>query len=337
MTITATQPVVSAPPRDLGAKLVLARLLVPAKRPPTPNAIRKDVGKVLGSVPSTETTQDWIDSLRSAGLLTDKIALSAAGQREAMAFLGAEELPNGIKWAAILARYLVPRALGIEPTDEAATKMVAREEALAGLLLKRRYSLPPSTGASLNNVLEALVCQKLGYADDSTLEGVKTRKIAELLRSPKRLTTKEAKKNAPRVLLETNKGGIGALREVVLREWALRECGDPRPGPQQSDVFDLDAFARTVEAVARTCPTGWFGDNKVFISHVYRHLGNEPAFVGMSIDAFKSRLVEANRSDLLRLSRADLVSVMDPNDVKASETKQLNAVFHFIFVEKERS
>jgi hypothetical protein len=37
----------------------------------------------------------------------------------------------------------------------------------------------------------------------------------------------------------------------------------------------------------------------------------------------------------LELSRADLVAAMDPEDVRSSETRHLNAEFHFINLDLE--
>src|SRR5205814_1644503 len=108
-----------------------------------------------------------------------------------------------------------------------------------------------------------------------------------------------------------------------------------QPPPPAAEDFDREAFANTVTAAARTCPTGRFGGNKVFISHVWRQLADEPRFAPLGLDGFKQKLVEANRGNLLTLSRADLVQVMDPADVRESETAYLNAVFHFVLVEKE--
>ena len=89
-------------------------------------------------------------------------------------------------------------------------------------------------------------------------------------------------------------------------------------------------------AAARHCPTGWFGDNKVFVSHVWRQLHEEPGVPPLDLPAFKQRLVEANQAGLLTLSRADLVQVMDPADVRDSEIQYLNATFHFLLVERNR-
>jgi len=95
---------------------------------------------------------------------------------------------------------------------------------------------------------------------------------------------------------------------------------------------DLSAFAARVLEAAKSSPTGHFGANKVFISHVWRLLRDDPAVSTMSLDEFKKRLAEANQARLLDLSRADLVEAMDPEDVRLSEVSHLGASFHFIRV-----
>ncbi len=85
-----------------------------------------------------------------------------------------------------------------------------------------------------------------------------------------------------------------------------------------------------MKAAARVCPTGRFGDNKVFIAHVWRAVQSDPGFATMDLPAFKERLAEANNARLLDLSRADLVQAMDPEDVRESEVHYLNATFHFV-------
>ncbi len=46
-------------------------------------------------------------------------------------------------------------------------------------------------------------------------------------------------------------------------------------------------LAERVKAAARACPTGRYGDNKVFIAHVWRMLQSDPDFAGMELDTFK--------------------------------------------------
>ena len=96
---------------------------------------------------------------------------------------------------------------------------------------------------------------------------------------------------------------------------------------------DLPEFAVWVLEAARSSPTGWFGDAKVFIAHVWRAFEHDPAIRGLGIEGFKARLVEAHRARLLELGRADLVEAMDPADVRESATPYLNAVYHFVRTE----
>lgn len=103
-----------------------------------------------------------------------------------------------------------------------------------------------------------------------------------------------------------------------------------RKGPGQSPLpADEKGFAERVLSAARASKTGRFGDDKVFVSHVLRQLQAE-GFAIPDVDAFKERLVAAHRAKLLSLSRADLVQAMAAEDVDGSETRYLNARFHFV-------
>jgi hypothetical protein len=103
-----------------------------------------------------------------------------------------------------------------------------------------------------------------------------------------------------------------------------------------SPPLDLAQFARAVLAAARSCQNGRYGDNKVFIVHVWKTIEHDPGFEEMDLATFKARLAEANNARLLDLSRADLVQAMNQEDVQKSEVSYLNATFHFIRVESER-
>ena len=98
-------------------------------------------------------------------------------------------------------------------------------------------------------------------------------------------------------------------------------------------MLDLADFAYRVVDAARSSPSGWFGEARVFIAHVWRALRDDPAFRGTDVKAFKARLIEAHRARLIELGRADLVEAMDPADVRESATPYLNAVYHFVRTE----
>jgi hypothetical protein len=338
MTIAANPPqsaTTSLPGR--AAALLLVRLVVSTQKPPAPSQVREALGRLCRRTPSAEEFEQLVRPLRAAGFVEEKrLRLTPAGRARALAFLGITELPPRCNWQAIQSRYLLPRALGLTP--DAGTSKKLDKDKLAALLLKRRFNLPVGTGPSLRNVIEALACQELGFPDQATLAGVKDLVLSRKLGSDRRLSAKDLTTQVPRVLLDTPKSGIAGLRDVALREWAADGTAPkaPEAAPPPEPAFDLAAFAHTVRAVAQECPTGRFGDNKVFISHVARRLTGEPGFTAMDLKTFKRKLVEANTARLLTLSRADLVSVMDAADVRESETHDLNAVFHFLLIEKEQ-
>jgi hypothetical protein len=333
----------------LAGDLLLARLLLPTKRPPSPKRIRDEVGRFFRERPSDERWQDTIDGLVNAGLITTKPqGLTAAGRTRALDFLGVSELPPRSTWATIQAKFLLPKALGLAPTDQETVKKIGKADYLAPYLLKRFFKLSDEVPATLSRVFDALVCRELGLPEATPFTQVRALILSRLIGSEERLGADDLKKKAPRLLLGAKKAGAAGLRETVLVGWAdgaaprpaAVQQFEPRPVAPTADEpepaeFDLPAFAMTVKAAARDCPTGRFGDNKVFIAHVWRRLGDEPSFPAMDLPTFKQRLTEANNAGLLTLSRADLVQVMDLTDINESHTEYLNAEFHFVLVEKE--
>lgn len=111
--------------------------------------------------------------------------------------------------------------------------------------------------------------------------------------------------------------------------------------PSASLPASLPDFAKEALQVAEATKTGGFGDNKVFINHVYREMARK--YPGLTLAEFKQRLVEANAAGLLTLSRADLPVVMNVGDVEDSETRHSTGAdlsgrgqFHFILSKGQR-
>ncbi|QDU24247.1 hypothetical protein [Urbifossiella limnaea] len=313
---------VLAPPTGVAlADLILARLL-PAKTSLAPTKLRADLSPLFRGPPSADALADAVAELRAAGLVSAKgLRLTDAGRERARAFLGVEALPGKGDWSAVKSRCLLPMALGRDaPTDA---------KRLAALQLTKALGLPLGPNPTLAAVVEAIACRELGFPELTTLAAVKRAALARAFGADVSLTPKAAEAVVPRVLLNLKGDGV---RGAILADWvAAQSARVPRPAAEEP--FDLEMFAATVRAVARDCPTGRFGGNKVFISHLWWQLRDEPRFAALGADGFKTKLVDANRAGLLTLSRADLVQLMDPEDVRASETTFLTAVFHFVAVE----
>jgi hypothetical protein len=125
----------------------------------------------------------------------------------------------------------------------------------------------------------------------------------------------------------------------ALRQWISAEAEGKieialASGGATARTDDVPTFADTINRAAQDSQTGRFGENKVFISQIWRAFQARDDFDGWSLAEFKDRLVEAHRRRLLELSRADLVERMDPREVAESETKYLDATFHFVRVDQ---
>jgi len=312
--------------------LILARLL-PAKRSISPKKLRDDLSPLFRQAPSAESIAETLSALRAAELLIPKgQQLTTAGRIRAMAYLGIAELPPKANWGTVKAKYLIPKALRLSPTSESDIKTFGDANKLASLLLKRGLGLPVGTGTSLGSVFEAIACRELGYPDHAKLKDLIPHLLGKAIGSNDPIKIKDALKVVPRVLLDAPKSGMEGLRAVAL-------VGFTSPALPQPIVnlepFDLEEFANTVKAVAWRSPTGWFGDNKVFISHVWRQVEDEPQFATLGLTGFKEKLVEANRENLLTLSRADMNEELPPDDLDEAETTYQNTVFHFVLMERD--
>jgi hypothetical protein len=320
------------------ADLVLVRMTLPSKNPVAPSAVRRDVGKLLATELSTAEFDDLRSELASAGFLTkgkrNTFALTDAGRERALRFLGVAELPSQMNWSTVIAKYLFPKAAGL--SADAVAKLDSADK-LAAFVLKRKYGLAAGAGSTVNQVLEAVACNQLGFPDETTLDGLLCAVLSRLMGS-ERLTKEKLVKQLPLFETGLTAASADAARCKVVCDWLGAAPSPPeavqQPEPPPPEQFDLPVFAATVRALAASSPPqDRFHDNKVFIASLWRASQREPNFPRVSLAEFKDRLVEANTDNLLHLSRADLVQEMDPQSVADSETEHLNATFHFVLLE----
>lgn len=319
--------------------LLLARLLCGKATLPTPAAIRKDLAPLFHGDLLPARIEEVMNELKSEGLLAKagktgkKWEMTEAGRSRALLFLETNELPPKCNWTTIRTKFLVPKALGLTPWSEAELKRIKSEQQMAVRLLKRKYELAIVAETNLKTALETLVCQRLGFPTLTSLEELMRTVISREAKVDPVLPEKDFSKVAPRKLLGARKAGVPALREVSINR-TFHDHVTESPSDTNQPLIDLKEFAHKVNSVAPTCPTGWVGDQKVFISHVWRHLKTQGEFQALDLPTFKTLLLQANRQLLISLSRADLVQLLDPNDVRESEAVILNAEFHFILIPK---
>jgi hypothetical protein len=273
-------------------------------------------------------------------------SITDAGRAAALRRLGVQSLGPKTTWAALRKAHLPACALGMSGLDAAALAAIGQDGGFKAALLRSLFELPLPERPTPAQATDALAWKLLG-ADSTEKFSVAAvqkflfqRALGEAQGRPA-----DAKKTvdlllAQRLGARRNEGK--EFRDALLRGWVDRSLdGEKRPAlaaapAEPPPPLDLAAFAEEVRSAARACPTGRFGDNKVFIAHVWRSLQDRPDFRPMGEPAFKKHLAEANNARLLDLSRADLVQAMDPDDVRQSEVSYLNATFHFIRIDPER-
>ncbi|HVX14626.1 MAG TPA: hypothetical protein VHC22_25790 [Pirellulales bacterium] len=314
--------------------LVLVRLLVPA----TAAKARGDVGKIAAGQEPGEWAITFATvwaRLTEHGLIGPPpgkragktFALTEAGRHRVLAFLQVAELPAKPTWAALQADYLLPLAMSLRPGSPESRRLKTAPQIKLALIGKARQ-VPLRDGASAKAVLAALAWKLIGIESeaDFTAETVIQRLAPDRLPS-KKLTAAQLTTALAAVAVGSSRTTVADLRLGAIRRWLLT----PPTGASDSAVAPetgLERFAVRVMDAARSCsPPGRFGDNKVFISHVWRQMRGEPS---IGLDEFKRHLVAANRDGLLQLSRADLVEAMDSGDVRESSTVYGNATFHFV-------
>lgn len=294
--------------------------------------------------------------------------LTADGRHRILDDLGLEALPPKTTWAKLKKNALPALAIGLpSPTGDEARRF-GLETGFKAALLKAHFDLPLRDVPALPEAVEALTCQLAGldptrkFSADAlawkllgidsnqkfTARAVQAALINRALGDDGRET--DPKKGAAKLLARkvgARRADANELRQVTIRHWVggpsttsepARPIVSLKPAPAPTvavSELDPDRFARRVREAARSSTTGRFGDNKVFIAHVWQALQHDPAFANMSSEDFKRRLVEANTDRRLDLGRADLVEAMDPEDVRRSEVRHLGASFHFVRIPRE--
>lgn len=335
--------------------LILARLLPAAEKGVKPADLKKDLEPLLGhrwsgTALTTILERSMIKLIARQHVVhlpvkskraTPPLALTAQGRQAILALLGVSQLPAKPKpsWANLKKALLLGPALGLAGPAHALSK----DDSLRAVLLKQQCGLPLGELPTLKQARDQWLRQALGMGptEKASLDTVQSALFRRELAENQSLPVKKALDRLLARGLGARRDDTKELRDAILRGWIDRSLGEPTPAvtppaPASAIILDLPKFARQVTEAARSTATGRYGDNKVFIIHVWRALQDHPDLRGMDLSAFKQHLAEANNARLLDLSRADLVQAMNPEDVQLSEVSYLNATFHFIRVEPPR-
>lgn len=273
----------------------------------------------------TAAIAESLERLRRMSLVAGTRAAGGAAQAATKRFGLARA-----SWKQIFDRTIPGLALGVEADDARAHKRLSDRDQVAGAIVARAEGLwragpPPSPAA----VADALVWRSLHLAGNPkrTPPEVRAHFLGQLLGASGGPADRTLRQLAARATGAV-RADLQALRAALGRRWL---CGLRFDGTsQRANGGSLESFATAVRTAAARATTGLFGDRKVFISAAWSVVRNDPAIGILSLDDFKQRLIAAHRAGLVRLARADLTSAMDPDAVAQSETRHLEARYHFI-------
>jgi hypothetical protein len=342
-------------------KLVLVWLLVPRKSPGLTTLARMLAPFVRRTGASAESVaRQSLARLKAGGDIEADTTwmLSPAGRDKALRTLGISALPKRVSWSWI-SKLLLARATGTEPKPSV-MRSLGTADGLAAAVLQRARGLPTNTPLSPKQVAQALAWRELGV--ESTAPITRNAILAHIARkaspsAPARKLPKAPFSAAIQALAWATLGDSpkdASIQTTLIQRWmAGPKATEPveRRPPINDAVHHIDAplsadasvqdtivdapsalrvFADRAVAAARTSKTGRWGEQKVFISHVWDQYCRDDAQPAIELDTFKKWLVRANQAGFLSLSRADLIDAMDANDVRRSEISSLGATFHFI-------
>jgi hypothetical protein len=326
------------------------------------------VNGALGAGEWQRVFDETLEQLRAGGCIEhERLLLTERGKRRVQTALKLRALPEAMQWKQLKAKYLPRLFLEQGPSSVAAPNcavavLAARLEVpvdakstpgkVVDAWLLRKLGIQK---LSLEELRNALLARELGvprrrrssatFADaiatlsdapngkpDTVLTALAARWLQERLPLQAKLSaTPPATESAPEATERGADEDSGSLEPTATRRSgaeASRWAQPLRTAPIERDPFGY--FVERVQATADGAEVRRYGDDKVFIGSVWQVLASDPELRGLEEQEFKRLLVEAHRRGSLVLARADLVAAMDPRDVRASETKHLNATYHFI-------
>lgn len=316
--------------------LILARLSVTGK-PPRPSSVS---GAIFAFVAGQLTAAEWrerfasmVASLREQGLVEHKaLTLTGSGWQRLQQLLGLKTRPSAKNWQSFTKKYLpqlVASQSGVGPVPN-----------LALLVLSERLRVPSDAAKTPARLVNSWLRQAYGIRSNKmTLDALRAALLARELGVPAKADLDRVVRVGAAKLAGAPKGNQQELIRALTTRWLTGETPARRGEQEASRAVNGEAghgavassdLVRKVKSAARHPNVHHFGPDKVFIGSVWDALRDDPEVSSLGENGFKRMLIDAHRSGALVLARADLVAAMSPDDVAASETRHLNATYHFI-------
>jgi hypothetical protein len=330
--------------------------------------LKKSLEPFFINPPSRDELQRELQQLTDQGSLQAngkaRFKVTPQGRKPALQILGLSSLPQSTRWPTLKNCYLIASVLDVPaPVNDLDRQCIASADGLRASILANAYQLSTGAYPSLTKARDNLLWQQLTdttvttnlkkklstsnarYNQPFTQGSIMTLLLNNLLDIERELPWESALKQLAAKVVGARRTTPEELRLAIfkaatekppsLEQQSKPESQAPMPPSTFSvESLDLEIFAAQVMQSANRCQTGRFGDNEIFISHVWRQMESDGKQLGLDLERFKHYLALANNKGLVRLSRADLAYALDQGAVSASETSYLNSIFHFINLEQ---
>ena len=344
--------------RELVQRLVLARLLIPVKKPlsgkDVEDAVAKAIVPPLTEAAAITVARAAFEACEAAGYVTRaKAKASASPVQEPSAKLGPPRLTergrevasqlldvsllpkNSRQWERarliVMAGILGYRPTRPEPLDA---------DGIAALILCD-HAGAPSDIRSTAKAVDRMAWRALGVDRDTPFEvtAVQRYLFRDIVAEDAHVEPDMWRRLLAMRLVGADKPDARSLSQSLLRprpkasELTARNDNAPARASEAPGPLTLADFARAVREAAKRPDVARYHEDRAFIGSVWARMHGHSPIGDMSLPEFKQRLVEAHQERLLRISRADLVAAMDPQEVQRSEARFLDATFHFVVLE----
>jgi hypothetical protein len=303
------------------------------------------VSHVLSPAAWRELAEARLAELKAAGHVTPvgrtKLELTPRGLRAA----GLKRGRDADHWPHVRDTVLTAKALGV-PVGAKAAEGLVKADALRIAVVQRGFGEPirATEPAKLRKKLKVIAAtrpldarQQAAMTDISDDKALMAALAAEFVG-----TTDRDAINLRRRLIRTFLAPYGAiptstpiavqpLAPVIATPALLPEGLPAVPLPTQVSP-DLPRFAATVRKLAEINATGWSGNRRAYISHVYNAVKATEPHWELNETNFKTLLTAAHRGGHLELVNADLKDRSSGRELEASATAYKNSVWHLIRV-----
>ncbi len=222
--------------------LVLTRLLPVSEKGETTLKIRKDLEPFLlhrwFGAALAEQIERALGELEVSGLVTfmrgktkksaPKVVSTSDGRRQALAFLGIDELKPKTTWATLRKIHLPAQVLGLSPSSDASIKAIGSDPGFKAILLKQQFHLVAAELPKLDDVLDALAWKLIGFEGSARKFAIKAVKTALFNREIGDGRATEFKKAANQLLARRVGADVTTPRNCVMRSCAAGSTSTPR-------------------------------------------------------------------------------------------------------------